>query len=345
MAYFILSCDGGGIRGLVTALLLEQLDKDFGVLEKVDLFAGTSTGGILALGLASGLPIGRIIETYSNDGPQIFQPFRTSELDALLARLKIMPRPSNASHQLQDIVERVWNNLDSLFNVKYSNASLASLLQTLFPAKPLESLRKVMVTTFQLDSTEGWRPITINNLISGQGTGTLPLDAALSTGAAPTYFPPYRHPQFGYCIDGGVFANNPSSMALAVALQSGVELSEIIMLSLGTGLSIQKMETISPLTIYGPLLWLLPFSLPPTPAVPLISVLLDGVGPADSFQCQQILKDRFMRADAPLPQFIPMDNYQSASQLRDAATSYMQTNPQWQQVRTWAQRTVSGKSS
>ncbi|HEX5481646.1 MAG TPA: patatin-like phospholipase family protein [Terriglobia bacterium] len=344
MAYFILSCDGGGIRGLVTALLLDQLEKEFGIFQKVDLFAGTSTGGILALGLACGLPISRIIEIYSNEGSRIFQPFRTSELDALLARLRIAPRPHNADHQLNDIVERLWGNLDSLFNVKYNNTGLASILQGLFPAKPLASLRKVMVTTFQLESAEGWRPITINNLLSGEGGETLPVDAALSTGAAPTYFPPYQHPQLGFCIDGGVYANNPCSQALAVALQSGVQLSEITILSVGTGFSIQKMQTIPPPAIYGPLLWLLPFAVPPTPAVPLISVLLDGVGPADTFQCQQILGGRFMRADAPLPSFIPMDDYQSVSQLRGAAASYMNTSPHWQQVRTWAATMVSSKA-
>lgn len=344
MSYFILSCDGGGIRGLITAMLLEQLEKDFGILEKVDLFAGTSTGGILALGLASGLPISRIIDIYVNDGPQIFQPFHTSELNAVLARLKLAPRPSSANHPLHDIIDRLWDRLDLLFNVKYNNTGLASVLHALFPVEPLASLRKVMVTTFQLDGAEGWRPITINNLLSGEGGETLPVDAALSTGAAPTYFPPYQHPQFGYCIDGGVYANNPSSQALAVALQSGAQLSEIRMLSVGTGLSIQKMQMIPPPAIYGPLLWLLPFSVPPTPAVPLISVLLDGVGPADTFQCQQILRDRFMRADAPLPSFIPMDDYQSVGQLRDAAVSYMGANPQWQQVRAWAEKMVSGKA-
>ena len=53
--YRILSCDGGGIRGVITAKLLQALDPS--VIKNIDLFAGTSTGSIIALGLASYLPL------------------------------------------------------------------------------------------------------------------------------------------------------------------------------------------------------------------------------------------------------------------------------------------------
>jgi hypothetical protein len=335
MAYLILSCDGGGIRGLITALLLQDLEKDFGILGLVKLFAGTSTGGILALALASGLGIDAIVNVYQNDGAQIFTPLHLGELDALLERLKLAPRPPTGDPQMHNIIEQVWKNLDSLFYVRYNNTGLASVRKSLLPNRTLRELRNVMVTTFQLDSPEGWQPITINNVIANQGADSLPVDAALSTGAAPTYFPPYKHPQYGYCVDGGVFANNPSSLALAVALQAGTPLSEIVMLSLGTGFAIQKMEIVLPPTFYGPLLWLLPIALPSMPATPLIEVLLSGVGPADSFQCQQILDGNFMRADVPLPTFISMDNYRAVDQLQSAAESYIRNSPAWQQVRAW----------
>lgn len=57
MTFKILSCDGGGIRGLMTALLIRDLDRRFGLIAKADAFAGTSTGGLIALALAHGLPI------------------------------------------------------------------------------------------------------------------------------------------------------------------------------------------------------------------------------------------------------------------------------------------------
>jgi patatin-like phospholipase/acyl hydrolase len=58
-----------------------------------------------------------------------------------------------------------------------------------------------LITALLLEDLEK-RPITINNIITGEGADTRPIDAALSTGAAPTYFAPYKHPQYGYCIDG-----------------------------------------------------------------------------------------------------------------------------------------------
>jgi hypothetical protein len=338
VSYFILSCDGGGIRGLVTAMLLEELEKDFGILDRVNLFAGTSTGGIIALALASGLPLSTVAGIYQNQCARIFAPLQTSELDALLERLKLAPRPAVGNPEMHNVIERVWANLDSLFHVKYGSEGLAAVLESVLPNQPLGKLRKVMVTTFQLNSPEGWRPITINNVIDRQGADTQPIDAALSTGAAPTYFPPYNHPQYGYCIDGGVFANNPSSLALAVAMQAGAQLSDISLLSLGTGVFMQRMEIALPPIFYGPLLWLSPLTLPSMPATPLIEVLLNGVGPADSFQCQQMLRTNFKRADAPLPAFIALDDCQSVDKLRDATKSYMRESTEWQDVRAWVEK-------
>ena len=73
--YRILSCDGGGIRGVITAKLLQALDPS--VIKNVDLFAGTSTGSIVALGLASGVSIDTIVELYSSQEAcsKIFQPY------------------------------------------------------------------------------------------------------------------------------------------------------------------------------------------------------------------------------------------------------------------------------
>jgi hypothetical protein len=340
MPYFILTCDGGGIRGLVTALLLEQLEKDFGILKRVDLFAGTSTGGIIALALAGGVPLSTVSGIYENDGARVFEPLDSSELEALTSRLTLAPRPATADPEVHDVIERVWADIDSMFCVKYDNRGLASVLRSVLPSQPLRKLRKVMVTAFQLDSAEGWRPLMINNVIDGQGGDTQPIDAAMSTGAAPTYFPPYKHPQYGYCIDGGVFANNPCSLALALAIQAGVQVGDIMMLSLGTGVFMERMQIVLPPIFYGPLLWLSPVALPSAPATPLIEILLDGVGPADTFQCEQMLSGRFKRAEVALQTFIAMDDYQSLNKLREATEGYMQGSPAWQEIRAWVGKLV-----
>jgi patatin-like phospholipase/acyl hydrolase len=73
--YRILRIDGGGIRGLITTILLQRIAAEPGMgnfLDNTDLLAGTSTGGLLALGIAKGLPLDRIRETYEKQGPKIF---------------------------------------------------------------------------------------------------------------------------------------------------------------------------------------------------------------------------------------------------------------------------------
>ena len=85
-SYRILACDGGGIFGVITAKLLQSLDRS--VLDNIDLFAGTSTGSIIALGLASGVSIDTIFELYSSEQAcsQIFRPYLPSADQAQLSQ-------------------------------------------------------------------------------------------------------------------------------------------------------------------------------------------------------------------------------------------------------------------
>ena len=85
-SYKILACDGGGIFGVITAKLLQSLDRS--VLDNIDLFAGTSTGSIIALGLASGVSIDTIFDLYSSEQAcsQIFQPYLPSADQDRLSR-------------------------------------------------------------------------------------------------------------------------------------------------------------------------------------------------------------------------------------------------------------------
>src|SRR5258707_14330654 len=71
--YRILSFDGGGIRGLVTLAILKRLEAQIpNLIKDADLLAGTSTGGIIALGLAAGKSIDEMISLYQDNGKEIF---------------------------------------------------------------------------------------------------------------------------------------------------------------------------------------------------------------------------------------------------------------------------------
>ena len=91
MALRILSIDGGGIRGIIPAYWLTQLESRLGksVHSRFDMFAGTSTGAIIAAGLASGLPAKQIFDLYRMSSPQIFQR-RTIRLERLAAILEFI---------------------------------------------------------------------------------------------------------------------------------------------------------------------------------------------------------------------------------------------------------------
>ena len=71
-------------------------------------------------------------------------------------------------------------------------------------------------------------PLVIDNFENSPGASTYLYDAALSTSAAPVYFPPYQHPQFGWCSDGGLFANNPAALAIGRVIEAGESLSDIV---------------------------------------------------------------------------------------------------------------------
>src|SRR5258706_10385282 len=123
----ILSLDGGGIRGFFSASLLSQFEQSSGksVSDYFDLIVGTSTGAIIALGLASGLSATDILDFYRYHGPKIFSQGRISRL----------PR---------------W-----LFRPKYRNAQLLAALQEIFGEKKLNDLKvPVCITSYEL--VEGW---------------------------------------------------------------------------------------------------------------------------------------------------------------------------------------------
>ncbi len=355
--FLILTCDGGGIRGLITAIILQELDKQIPFLDKIDLFAGTSTGGLIALGLASGVPVADLVGIYnSTNCSQIFTPYEPRQSDSFVDRwIEELTKDKDLGKGVIGILEV----LNDLLYVKYNNTGLVAVIKdnlTQFN-KPLATLQsKVLVTTFQLynaseSNNPSWRPITLDNLPLNQfnlplnqfkSEDTLILDAALCTSAAPTYFPPHQHPSFGLCVDGGVFANNPSTLALARVLGSGIlgeqKLENIRMLSVGTGITQNYLppsyQPDGPLR-YGPTTWLWPEAIGNTPRIPLLSILMDGSSTLDDFQLKMILGDQqYQRMNVDLTEPIPLDGCSQIQMMQDLVAQYTQSHD-WQTKLTW----------
>lgn len=271
MVYRILSLDGGGMKGVFTARVLERLARERrSLVSRVDLLAGTSTGGVLALGLAAGRTPGRLRRLYRRKGKHIFD-------------------------------DSIWDDLIDMGNATgadYDHDGLEDALKGEFGNQTLKTLEKrVLVPTFDLDARatrdrpRTWKPKFFHNFPGPDSDGDERVrDVAVRTCCAPTYFPAYQ----GY-VDGGVVANNPSVAALAQALHEGLELREVALLSIGTGAE-PKFVRGSPDWGWGQ--W----------ARPLVSLMIHGVMGVADFQCRQLLRERYHRLDPYLSRGVGLDD-------------------------------------
>ncbi|GAB4210258.1 MAG: patatin-like phospholipase family protein [Roseiflexaceae bacterium] len=353
-SYLILTFDGGGLRGLITALLLRDLSNDpqtSALLERVDLFAGSSTGGIIALALASGTPLDTVVSLYRDGGPQIFMPVKPTlgELYQLAAEFLPLPRlggrrlgkrqVSNPFRFLDDIVLA----LKEFVMARYVTDGLQALLTPHLTAdKTLADLqRKVLVTTLQLSDEQSWVPRVLTNLggATEPSSASRVLDAALCTGAAPTYFPPHKHPIYGYCADGGLFANNPSTLAVTAATANGVDPRQIRLLSLGTGSRAAQIPTAA-VESYGPqnygvFLWMSPAQRRGAPSMPLLNAIMDNAVQGDVAQTRLILgREHYQRGNIILAESIGLDDYAPATiqTMERLAEGYIQSE-EWQTLK------------
>ncbi len=209
----ILALDGGGLRGTFTAAVLAKWDDMLrsgggnGLISHFDLVAGTSTGAILAIGLALGISPRDILKFYQEQGPLIFPKDR---------KLRHWLKSKHESSTLRDLLQKVYGDK------KISDTSCCRLVIPTVRAKHGQA--EAIVTAHSPDRT-AFRDISA-------------VDAALASSAAPTYFDesvwdgPIAPESF---LDGGVWANNPILPALAETVRYlKIPLDRIDVLSVGT---------------------------------------------------------------------------------------------------------------
>lgn len=198
----ILSIDGGGIKGLYSATVLARLEEKASKLsgECFDMICGTSTGGLIALGLAIGIPAQELADLYFKHGNKIF--------------------PTSNYRFIRFIQSKIQTLRQTLFWGKYSNQALKKELELIYGKKKLGELNNlVCIPSFNL--TSGMPRIFKYPHKEGKFfmDREIPLvDAALATSAAPTYLPIHEFNDTMYA-DGGVWANNPSMCGLLEALK------------------------------------------------------------------------------------------------------------------------------
>jgi predicted acylesterase/phospholipase RssA len=273
----IVSCDGGGIKGTMTARILDRLEKARpGCITGADLYAGTSTGGILAVALAAGLTPSQCGDLYQQNGKAIF-----------------------ASRGALDIFTL---HGDEFFRADYEQTGLRKALEAQLGTKKLKDLpKRVLIPALDM---RNWRPKFFDSEDDGD---LLAVDVALATAAAPTYFPAHGWKSDGAATttcfaDGGLFANNPSDSALAYASSIGTNLSGVRMLSLGTGADAPPTPTAPAPLDWGFKQWIVS-----SPHY-LLSALFDASVDASHFRSREQLGDRYFRIQPKLTEHVDMDD-------------------------------------
>lgn len=232
-AFKILSIDGGGIRGLIPAKVLAELERelgdenpDFRLYQEFDLICGTSTGAILAIGIALGIPARELVDFYKQYAKEIFPKWY----------FKILPQ-----------------NARILATTLYSNKNLRQKLKDTFSKAnggdiPLMNDLKTKICIPSFNGNLGEINIlkTKHHEVYTRDYKLPAHEVALASASAPVYFPPHSFSfdnEFGKgtnvnMLDGGIFANNPSLIGILEATDRlGQRFEDIRLLSIGTGKS------------------------------------------------------------------------------------------------------------
>lgn len=191
MSRRILCIDGGGIKGVFPASFLATVEDAIGdrIANYFDLIAGTSTGGIIALGLGLGMSAQDTLRFYEEEGPKIFGGNRLAK------------------------------GIRWLGVSKYDDRRLRIALESVFGDRRLgESAHRLVVPSLNLENGEIYIYKTAHHPRLERDYKEKVMDVALATAAAPTYFPTYRSSAGTPLVDGGLWANNPTGLAVVEAV-------------------------------------------------------------------------------------------------------------------------------
>lgn len=210
--FYILSIDGGGYRGLFSAHVLRRMEDAWGIKwhDQFGMFAGTSTGSILAGGLATGINAGQLADFYVQHGSKIFSKRLRSRLDIL-----------------------------KILTSRYSSRTLSHLLEDTLGSSTLGDVPVPLIVP-AVDIGNGCVHVFKSKYSDGfvRDPDVKLSDAILASCSAPTYFDPHLVDGKYQLVDGGLWANNPSLVAVIDAqYRLGVPLADVRVLSIGTGKS------------------------------------------------------------------------------------------------------------
>jgi patatin-like phospholipase/acyl hydrolase len=275
----VLSIDGGGIRGIIPAIILDALQKRVGKepWRTFDLISGTSTGGIITVGIGTACNKGQpyscqqLVDLYVQNGAAIFDK-------SLLESIK------------------------EVFYPKYSPAGLEMVLERFFGDTEFQSaFTPLLVSSYDLQSQLPFF-FKSHKIAKNPGYNWLVRQIARATSAAPTFFPPFhlvRDGQDYALVDGGVFVNNPAMAAYVEARRLYPDAKKAVVVSVGTGDRQDKIGYAKAKN-WGLLGW----------AKHIVPVLMDSVSEAVDYELESLPECTYYRLQVEnLPQdAADMDN-------------------------------------
>lgn len=329
MTFKILSFDGGGIRGVLSARILQEVERQLkekkgkALHEYFDMIAGTSTGSILTAGVANQKSAKQIIGLYQEYGTTIFPPARRLEFLKKLENAIIPGKGYKYSHE----------GLEKALRVVLGDTTIAEVKSPIIMILAYDTLYRntTFFTNCHPELGERW-------------FDNIPLwKICICSSSAPTFFPPYKleaEKEIGDWnfphIDGGVCANNPSLAAISQALSisqssdvpeevkqkynlNNVQLQDISVLSIGTG------QSGEPLTYEEVEKWsILRF------LSHLVDVFMEPKGEIDSRICMQLMggleSKRYLRLQFELNERFAAKPGESWQDARERLNSKQRVN-------------------
>ncbi|WP_265032402.1 patatin-like phospholipase family protein [Wolbachia endosymbiont (group B) of Apotomis turbidana] len=290
MTKYILSVDGGGIRGIIPAIILAEIESRTKkpISQIFDLMAGTSTGGIIVAGLCKS----NKLQYSANDLVELYQEYGAYIFQSSFWRKSIASWLSGSQYS--------YRNMEFILNKYFGESTMADVASNL------------LLTSYDIhDSCEfffkSWKEENIKLK-----------DALRATTAAPTYFTPKRlkiSQTERMLIDGGVFANNPAACAYA----SGKRLfpnDDTLLLSIGTG---RTDRSIANSRRFGKISWI----------KPLLNVMFASGLDCVNYQMNQVIGNRYVRIQSQLKlASADMDNITSKNikSLQQEANAMIEDN-------------------
>jgi len=272
----ILSIDGGGLRGVIPIIILQELERRMNgkrIHEMFDLFAGTSTGGLISSALAVGdenkkplYNLEQILSIYTDRGKEIF------------------PKREGLSNLI--------NEISSLKNPTYPANGIDKVLRDMVAHKRMtDCIKPIFISSYDLRNNEAVF-FKSRQAANDQSCNIELYEVCRATSAGPTYLPAYDgnyNNKKRIYVDGGVFMNNPSVGAIVEISRYHAEpfynrpdlrFEDICVLSLGTGhytddITHKKVEN------WGELDWVKPIS----------DIMMQGVNQATSYESEELLED------------------------------------------------------